>query len=1088
MIFSFGNLVTVLVVLLVLVIYRQLDRNNRSLEKVKRFSDKITEGLNKSITEKTTQIKDLSIELDVNLKTGKEVLKRFRSLEQRLNERSGNIEGIKKRMDDYDQVLQELAGMTSKVEENLFRIKKESSFVDRVGKNIRTASEQLEKLDKDLGNLRQKQLEENRRNLQSLRVEVSKTVENQVQTMSKEVERSEFRVKDFSTYITRLESRRSQMERESIATLKKSYERFEMEAKANKTILVNQFVVSLKKNLSEADHKSKEFERSIDQSLQLAQSRLDEQQKRLEDTAKSGEALELEAFKNIKIRIDRNSNEALQASEAVKQTLDKTNSFSSELQAKLVQLQDETEAYKQDAVRRLDLSSDKLQAAVFKQIEHKLKSSEEAVHYRFQKLEQSNVDIKSMEENLKGLMRRISGKVKEDFKVFVRKLSEERKVEKQKAGQEFARVRDELNQIDQGLKDLKTQAYQNVSEQLQVFEDEFFADLKKRNLTMEEKVDQWQHGIDTRVQEIESNQVAERKTMEKRYSEELKTVLGQANRTSSDELARLSRRVEEFQLEIEDRLNISETSIGAFGSGLEESLSQIRQDSDALFQKELQTVKLSIDGSVLGIKRDMEGRIKELENNFNQSRSEMQVHFDKGKADIAAWQTRVEQGIKEVEASITDRISGLRIDQEGIIDALKEDSTRQKDELITRSIDERVALKDELQVVSERIDELENELIVKSDKALLQSRTELSSFQDDYRMRTTTLKSEMEAGLKDFRKRMSEAREKSEGMQQTVFGKINESYKLLKIDLDGIDKRVKIFTSQTRLFERADELKSSLTTSIEEMKRDIDKLQTQRKDFQVLQDQLSSTRKTVDEVNNRTNKILAERRHIENMDSDVKKLLSLSRDLDHKVETVYSSQDALQEIQSKIRELEDLERVTETRYERLEKKKAIIEDTTIGVDKNFQQLDTLDKGLTGLRQNIKEFSEDITGLRRDIEHLSVNKEKSDTVVRKLKDLDTILTDLDKRIKKMESAREWLARTETRFETIGERAQEQVRLLEGILKAQGKQSGPDTGAPPMDKRETVIKLAHLGWAPQEIARTTKISRGEVELILELAPKK
>ena len=112
MIFSFGNLVTVLAVLLVLVIYRQIDRNNRSLEKVKRFSDKITEGLNKTIADKTTRIKDLSIELEVNLKTGKEVLKRFRSLEQRLNERSGNIEGIKNRMDDYDQVLQELVGMT----------------------------------------------------------------------------------------------------------------------------------------------------------------------------------------------------------------------------------------------------------------------------------------------------------------------------------------------------------------------------------------------------------------------------------------------------------------------------------------------------------------------------------------------------------------------------------------------------------------------------------------------------------------------------------------------------------------------------------------------------------------------------------------------------------------------------------------------------------------------------------------------------------------------------------------------------------------------------------------------------------------
>jgi small-conductance mechanosensitive channel len=110
------------------------------------------------------------------------------------------------------------------------------------------------------------------------------------------------------------------------------------------------------------------------------------------------------------------------------------------------------------------------------------------------------------------------------------------------------------------------------------------------------------------------------------------------------------------------------------------------------------------------------------------------------------------------------------------------------------------------------------------------------------------------------------------------------------------------------------------------------------------------------------------------------------------------------------------------------------------------------------------------------------------VIEKIKDLDSILSELEQRMEKLETAREWLAKTETRFETVGKQAQEQVRLLESILKADKKQSKLGEGAPPMDKRETVIKLAHLGWTPTEIARTTKLSRGEVELIMELAPKK
>ena len=34
---------------------------------------------------------------------------------------------------------------------------------------------------------------------------------------------------------------------------------------------------------------------------------------------------------------------------------------------------------------------------------------------------------------------------------------------------------------------------------------------------------------------------------------------------------------------------------------------------------------------------------------------------------------------------------------------------------------------------------------------------------------------------------------------------------------------------------------------------------------------------------------------------------------------------------------------------------------------------------------------------------------------------------------------------------------------------------------------VTKLAHQGWSIKEIAQATKLSQGEVELILELMPK-
>ncbi len=86
----------------------------------------------------------------------------------------------------------------------------------------------------------------------------------------------------------------------------------------------------------------------------------------------------------------------------------------------------------------------------------------------------------------------------------------------------------------------------------------------------------------------------------------------------------------------------------------------------------------------------------------------------------------------------------------------------------------------------------------------------------------------------------------------------------------------------------------------------------------------------------------------------------------------------------------------------------------------------------------------------------------------------------------QKAREWLARAETRLEEVNRQAQEQLKLLSTLLKEEGG-AKKDRGAPPSSIQDTVRKLARQGWSPDEIARAVKISRGEVELILELGGK-
>ena len=68
MLFTLGNLLTIAIVLVILAVYRQIDLNNRSLDKMKKYFNRIKEELDVIVEEKAMGLKDLSIELNVHEK------------------------------------------------------------------------------------------------------------------------------------------------------------------------------------------------------------------------------------------------------------------------------------------------------------------------------------------------------------------------------------------------------------------------------------------------------------------------------------------------------------------------------------------------------------------------------------------------------------------------------------------------------------------------------------------------------------------------------------------------------------------------------------------------------------------------------------------------------------------------------------------------------------------------------------------------------------------------------------------------------------------------------------------------------------
>ncbi len=1051
MIFSIGNIITILVVLLILLIYRQLDKGNRSLEKVKRYSDRVVKNLSEFIDDKTAEIRNLSIEIQVNLKTGKELLNKIRELETHLQDRADGISEIEDKIKSYDGALKELVNMTGRVDENLKRLHNESKFVDSVFDKIKALNVQLSRVESSIPAIEEKITQKNRESLEKVKEEIEREFNTRAIEVESVVEETEKRVKDFSTYIARLEARRDEMEKESIENLKKAFDSFEVEAKGKKSTLLQEFVASLKRVLNDVEERGREFTKKLDTFIGVAEKKyvalnedfkkaavgikenylkeIDEKRNEFLEVVKRGESLSDSVFDSLKEQIEGNRRDV---SERVEELTVRVKSYFEEIDRDLAE-------YKNGFDGKLKELDDELGSS-FEDVERRLSEYEEEVKYKFEKLESSNVDIEALEQSLREAMDRVTEKVKADFETFTKYLEERRVEEKTKAEEDMDVIRGEVEELERGLAELKSKAYQDVSEKLKVFEDEFFRDLKARSEALEESMKAWQSDFEGKLLEMETLYSSERKEVEIKYANELQDKLSELRASVDSEFGRLESNLEKFEVTVKDRIADSEGEVKSFGESLRREIAKLKEESLRSFNSEIASLRERFGLAMANSERENQVRLQEMRENVD-----------------------------------------------SIVQEIKDNFTAQRDSLIVKTNEERAALKNELEAISEEVDNLRKELDEKTQSSLSNLKQSLDTFQIDFQKKIVEFQGDVDAKITDYKNLLSEAREKGESMQRKLFGKIEDSYKSLSHNLVEIEKKLKDFVAQTKIFDRADSLKVALTNDIEIMREEIDKLKAQRREVEEIESQLGKTRKLAEDVNSKLTRFLSEKRRIDAMEGDFKKLLNISRDIDSKLESVTSSHDVLQEIQAKIRALEDMEKIVESKYERLEKKKDIIESTVEGIDKNFGSLSKIEKELSEIGGDIKDFTERLVGLKEQIEVLAVNKEKADSVIETISKIDDMLEDLETRMEKLQKAREWLARTETRLENIGKQAEEHVRLLESLIKAEGGDGNEDRGAPPVDKRELVVKLAHKGWSTKDIAQATKLSRGEVELILEIAPK-
>ena len=185
------NLLPLLASVSLILVFRYLDKDNRSIEGAKRYIDNAKSQFDKYFQDNSKKIQDAEIELETKQSVAIAAIKRLESIQEEVVTKAdsfqGNIDSIstmEKQLSQYSEVLNDLIEMTANVEENLQRLQTESRFLDKTTKKITSQKSLLDSLENRIPNIISDFKNENLAQLD----QVSKDLQEKLKSLSEQLE------------------------------------------------------------------------------------------------------------------------------------------------------------------------------------------------------------------------------------------------------------------------------------------------------------------------------------------------------------------------------------------------------------------------------------------------------------------------------------------------------------------------------------------------------------------------------------------------------------------------------------------------------------------------------------------------------------------------------------------------------------------------------------------------------------------------------------------------------------------------------------------------------------------------------------
>ena len=687
--FTVGNLITLGIVLLILILFRHMDRNNRNLKLLRDYSDKLKKELSSYMEEQEKAVKDYGVSLNVERESAKELMKRLQMTDEELAEKAAAVERLDAQIASCEKSVSELDRMTGRVQENMNRVREESAFVENAGKRVFEAKSRVEELEKQLGSLEERFRNENSASLEKTAEAVVLSVKSTVSDLDAAAQDIGFRVENHRKEIAKIEEVRAVNMARDLDRVDKILSKAVEQAAGRADKMEEAALVHLKEKAEDRMQKLKNAE---EEKLRSYQESAKERVAEVQNLARSireewrVEKSDLEAKDKV-YREDRErkilelNTRFVDAEKHISENMGMLAKRMEDLAARAEGLVSSQEALLLRAAEEMKQKALEATGAKLEEYRH-------VQNHEFKRLEALADDSRKLDTELRRNMDEVVARVREDLSRYEQESENKRRDEAQKFSMATSDLRMEVDEVGKNLQILKQTAYDNVSDKMKIFEDEFFADLAKRSGDIDKRLSDWQEEIETRFSDIKEGAEKSRMELERSLAEELRKKLSSQDDRIILELERLKAEAGAFEEGIRSQMSAAGDSVALFKERLDRSFEDAKEEADIFIKSEISKHSIETAENVKKYQRELDEarsgfavKIREIEDSVEDSRNRVRELLSETDSRIVLVRASVEDTERHIreavdQTKLIDRAEALKLDVERSIEDLKGDMDR----------------------------------------------------------------------------------------------------------------------------------------------------------------------------------------------------------------------------------------------------------------------------------------------------------------------------------------------------------------------------------------------------------------------------